>query len=388
MNRGTTGQYIVSSTAGESFKAFVPKPLPPEPALQIDAEMQELMNSATLALGRLDGLMTILPEPSLFLYMYIRKEAVLSSQIEGTESSLAELLLFENEEAPGVPIDDVQEVSNYVAAMSYGLKRLHEGFPLSNRLIREIHEVLLSKGRGSEKDPGQFRRSQNWIGGSRPGRARYVPPPPDQVTECMSDLEKFLHNEPVKTTVLVKAALAHVQFETIHPFLDGNGRLGRLLITLLMCSEGVLSQPMLYLSLYFKANRSHYYDLLQKVRTDGDWEEWLRFFLIGVEETADQAVQTAKRLLELFKADREKLEHHTKATGTLLRVHNFLQRNPITSIRRAAPKLKLTAPTVTAAFKIMQELGMVRELTGGQRNRMYAYSQYISILSEGTEPNR
>lgn len=386
MKRNQTGYYVTISTLGEPCQAFVPHPLPPDPPLQLDESLHDLLHRAILALGRLDGLTTQLLEPSLFLYMYIRKEAVLSSQIEGTQSSLADLLLFETEEMPGVPLEDVQEVSNYVAAMNHGLKRLREGFPLSLRLLREIHEVLLAQGRGSDKAPGQFRRSQNWIGGTRPGNARFVPPPPDMVMDGMGKLEKFLHNDPVKTPVLIKAALAHVQFETIHPFLDGNGRLGRLLITLLLCVEDVLSEPMLYLSLYFKQHRQEYYDLLQLVRTDGEWEVWLQFFLSGVAETAEQATQTSRDILKLFETDRQRIQAIGRAAGSALRVHHYLQAHPITSIPKLAAALNLTVPTVTASMANLERLGVVRELTGYRRNRVFAYEPYIRILSEGTEP--
>jgi Fic family protein len=283
-------------------------------------------------------------------------------------------------------LEDVQEVSNYVAAMNHGLKRLQEGFPLSLRLLREIHGVLLAKGRGSEKDPGEFRRSQNWIGGARAGNARFVPPPPDLVVPCMSDLEKFLHNDPIKTPTLIKAALAHVQFETIHPFLDGNGRLGRLLITFLLCVEDVLSQPMLYLSLYFNQHRQEYYDLLQAVRTEGEWEEWLRFFLTGVGETAEQAIHTSRALLRLFETDSQRIHSLGRAAGSALRLHHFLQARPITSIPKAAAALGQTMPTVTASMTNLEKLGIVRELTGYRRNRLFAYEAYIRILSGGTEP--
>ena len=261
------------------------------------------LEAATLALGRLDAISTLLPDDAIFLYAYVRKEAVLSSQIEGTQSTLSDLLLFELEEAPGVPVEDVVEVSNYVAALNHGLRRLEEGFPLSNRLIREIHEVLLSRGRGSDKAPGEFRRSQNWIGGTRPGNAEFVPPPHTAVPDCMTALERFYHADD-GMPFLVRAGLAHVQFETIHPFLDGNGRVGRLLITLLLCNAGVLRQPLLYLSLYFKQRRSEYYDLLNRVRRTGDWEEWLAFFLEGVRVTAEGAVATSRRLVEVFASDR------------------------------------------------------------------------------------
>lgn len=243
MKRKLQGTYLTVSTAGEKVKAFVPSPLPPVPQVEWSAERRDKFDQALLALGRLDSVSTLLPDTGLFLYMYVRKEAVLSSMIEGTQSSLSDLLMFELEHQPGVPLDDVQEVSNYVAALNHGLNRLAEGFPLSLRLFKEIHGILLSKGRGKDRLPSEFRKSQNWIGGTRPGNAAFVPPPPDKVMECMGQLEFFLHDKPEKTPVLLKSALAHVQFETIHPFLDGNGRLGRLLITLLLCSSGILKEP-------------------------------------------------------------------------------------------------------------------------------------------------
>jgi Fic family protein len=315
----------------------------------------------------------------------VRKEALLSSQIEGTQSSLNDLLLFENDEVPGVPLDDVQEVSSYVAAMDHGLNRLRSGFPLSLRLIREIHEVLLSKGRGSNKDPGEFRRSQNWIGGTRPGIATFVPPPPESLMECLGALEKYLHDDPVPTPVLIKTALAHVQFETIHPFLDGNGRLGRLLITFLLCAEAALKEPVLYLSLYFKTRRQEYYDWLQKVRSEGDWEGWLKFFFTGVLETADQATQSARLILELFETDGAKIQTLKKATGSTFRVHQLMRAKPLLSIPQAAKILGLTVPTVTQSLGNLQQLGIVREITGRKRGRLFAYSDYLDILKQGTE---
>jgi len=386
MKRGLTGYYTpLPSAGGENARAFVPKPLPPEPALKLDVEIQHLVERAMLALGRLDGLATVLPEPAIFIYSYVRKEAVLSSQIEGTQSSLSDLLLFEMEGLAGVPLDDVQEVSNYVAAMNYGLERLKE-LPLSFRLLKEIHKVLLAKGRGSKKEPGEFRRSQNWVGGTRPGNAIFVPTPPDHLGECLGALEKFLHNDPVKTPLLIKAALAHVQFETIHPFLDGNGRLGRLLITFLFCAEGALREPLLYLSLYFKQHRQQYYDLLQSVRLNGDWEAWLRFFLTGVEETANQAAQTARSLMQLAAANEKRTQAIGKAAGSALRVHRLLQTQPIISVAIASKELSLSPPTVTAALGHLQKLGIVHETTGRNYGRLYAYTEYLKILNEGTEP--
>ncbi len=381
-----TGVYRTCSTAGETYRVYVPNPLPPSPPLDLDSEHHDLMEKANRALGRLDGLTLLLPDTSLLLYFYVRKEALLSSQIEGTQSSFNDLLLFESNEIPGVPLDDVQEVSSYVAAMDHGLNRMRNGFPLSLRLIREIHEVLLSKGRGSNKGPGEFRRSQNWVGGTRPGDATFVPPPPESLMECLGALEKFLHNDPTTTPVLIKAAIAHVQFETIHPFLDGNGRLGRLLITFLLCAEGALTEPVLYLSLYFKAHRQEYYGWLQKVRCDGDWEGWLKFFLTGVMETSDQATQSARLILKLFDKDREQIERLGKATGTTLRAQQLIKAKPLVSIPSAAKALELTVPTVTQSFHVLQQLGIVREITGRKRGRLFAYSEYLNILNQGTEP--
>jgi Fic family protein len=334
-----------------------------------------------LALGRLDGLTGVMAEPTLLLYSYVRKEAVLSSQIEGTQSSLDDLLRFENEAVPGVPVGDVQEVSNYVAAMDYGVKRL-KTLPLSLRLLREIHRVLLSAGRGSRKEPGEFRQSQNWIGGTRPGNAVFVPPPPDQILECLGALELFLHGKPTPTPLLIKCALAHAQFETIHPFLDGNGRLGRLLITLLLCAEGALRYPLLYLSLYFKQHRQDYYSLLQSVRLDGDWEGWLRFFLVGVEQTATQAAATALALLNLAAADEKRVQTAGKGASSALRVHRLLRHRPLIAIAAASEELNLSVPTVTASLARLEKLGIVREVTGGKYARLYSYDKFLKLLND------
>jgi Fic family protein len=382
-----TGTLVEQTAAGERYRAFIPRPLPPEPGLNLRDEDQDLVGKANRAVGRLDGIAALLPDVSLFIYFYVRKEAVLSSQIEGTQSSMADLLLFESEETCGVPLDDLQEVCCYVNAMNYALHRIREdGFPISLRLIRETHSLLLAKGRGQRKTPGEFRRSQNWVGGSRPGNAVYVPPPPDRLMDCLGSLEKFIHDDPVRTPILVKAGLAHVQFESIHPFLDGNGRMGRLLITLLLCAEEALAGPLLYLSLYFKRNRDRYYQLLQAVRDTGDWESWMRFFLTGVHETAQQAVQTSRTVLKLFEDDRRKIEALGRSAGSALRVHQLLQKRPIVGIPRTAEELGLTAHTVSSAMRAMAELGTVRELTGKQRGRLFAYAPYLDILNEGTEP--
>jgi len=386
MRRETTGTYENTTAGGETVRAFLPSPLPPGPPLRLEGRLRERLDSALLALGRLDGVSSLLPDKHLFLYTYVRKEAVLSSQIEGTQSTLSDLLLFELEEAPGVPVSDVVEVSNYVAALEHGLRRLREGFPLSNRLIREVHEILLSRGRGKDKSPGEFRRSQNWIGGSRPGNARYVPPAPNRVEEAMAALERFMHDDPAGTPALLKAALAHVQFETIHPFLDGNGRVGRLLITLLLCVEGILSEPLLYLSLYFKEHRARYYELLDSVRREGEWEEWLEFFADGVVETAQGAVTTAHRLLEVGEVDRDRIQRLGRRAGSAALVHHTLQRIPICTIARLADQAKLTLPTVSKALDVLVESGIVQEITGKKRNRIFRYDGYMDILSQGTDP--
>lgn len=375
-----------SASSDEPYWALVPRPLPPTD-LQLD-DLHSLLEKASQSLGRLDGLASILPDTQLFLYMYVRKEAVLSSQIEGTQSSLSDLLLYESEEAPGVPLNDVQEVSNYVAAMNHGLGRLREGFPMSMRLIKEMHGVLMSGARGGTKAPGEFRRTQNWIGGTRPGNAKYVPPPPDRVVDCMSDLEKYLHNKEDRLPLLVRAALVHHQFETIHPFLDGNGRLGRLLITLLLCTEGVLSEPILYLSLYFKTHRQEYYAQLQNVRETGDWESWLQFFLDGVNDIAVQATDAAREILGLIQTDRAKIADIGRGAGSALQAHRYLEKKPLVVIPEMVKALGLTTPTVTAALQNLAGLGIVREITGRQRGRVFIYDAYLKILERGTEPLR
>jgi len=377
---------VTVAVADERIRAFVPKPLPPDPALEVSGELGDRLDRAHIALGRLDGATGVLPDTHLFLYAYVRKEAVLSSQIEGTQSSLSDLMLFELEEAPGVPIDDVVEVSNYVAALDHGLQRVRSGLPLSNRLIREVHAKLLAHGRGRNKSAGEFRRSQNWIGGSRPTEASFVPPPPQRLEEAMAQLERFLHDEPVRTPTLLKAAFAHAQFETIHPFLDGNGCVGRLLIPLILCIEGVLREPLLYLSLYFKQNRQRYYDLLNRVRSQGEWEEWVAFFATGVADTADGALATAQRLNDMAKAHRTAIQGTGRVAGSALQVHHALLARPINTIARLAADTKLSVPAVTSSIAALRELELVRELTGRKRGRVFAYGPYLDALQQGTEP--
>ena len=385
MERGPIGEFQITNTSDEPVRAFVPHPLPPNPPLQMDGTLNQALAEAMLALGRLDGISSLLPDPARFIYAYVRKEAVLSSQIEGTQSSLSDLLLYELEESLGSPIDDVVEVSNHVAAMEHGLERLDGGFPLASRLIREIHGKLLSRGRGSSKTPGEFRTSQNWIGGTRPGNDHFVPPPHSAAPDCMTAFEKFLNDRHDGLPPLIRAGLAHVQFETIHPFLDGNGRVGRLLITFQLCNDGVLNEPMLYLSLYFKQHREVYYNLLTHVRETGDWETWLEFFLEGVIETAGAAVDTAHRLLTMLDTDRETLERQGRRVGSLLRVHEALANQPILSLTGIRKNTGLSFPAASAAMNILVEQGIAREFTGRRRARLFAYSEYLAILNEGAE---
>ncbi len=388
MSRQTTGHYVPGSLAGSRYRAFIPDPLPPRPPLDFTmAELLSRKERADQALGRLDGITLMLPDPELFLYQYVRKEALLSSQIEGTQSSLSDLLLFEMDAAPGVPIDDVEEVSNYVAALNHGLRRMRQDdFPLSLRLIREMHALLLQGGRGASRQPGQFRKGQVWVGGASPALAHFVPPPPDALPAALSAFEKFLHMPPGQMPSLVKAALAHVQFETLHPFSDGNGRLGRLLITLILCNEGVLREPSLYLSLYFKRRRADYYERLNAVRVKGDWEGWLGFFLDGVAETAQQAVDTAQRLLSLLARDRARIAALGQRAGNVGLVFEQFARRVVLTVPQIAPHLALSAPTIRAAVRTLEALEIVNELTGQQRHRVFAYQAYLDILSEGAQP--
>lgn len=376
------GRYVETAVAGERVRAFVPPPLPPVPAVRIEALLARL-SAADRALGRLDGLDVLLPEKTLFLYMYVRKEAVLSSQIEGTQSTLSDLLRFETDATAGQPFDDVREVSSYVDTLMYGLERM-ESLPLSLRLIREMHARLLRSGRGATQQSGRFRTSQNWVGGTRPGNAMYVPPPVDALMPCLDAFERFIHAETPDIPPLVKAGLLHVQFESIHPFLDGNGRLGRLLITLFLCAEKVMRQPLLYLSLYLRRNRADYYRLLQEVREQGAWEAWLEFFLDGVTETAGQAFETATRISALLAADRERVGAGGRKS-TALRIHELMQTSPYLTAPQAKERLGLTMPTVNSALRELQRLGIVEEVTGRKRGRVYCYRAYLGILSEDGE---
>jgi Fic family protein len=378
------GRWIRQQAGAEGFSAFVPAPLPPAPPLEFSPELQRLSEAAGRALGRLEGVSTSL-EPDRLLYMYVRKEAVLSSAIEGTQSTLSDLLRFEAEGAPGTPVDEVREVSRYVDALQHGIGRIRSGkLPLSLRLLREIHKVLMKDGRGGVQAPGEFRRTQNWIGGTRPGNARYVPPPPHEMLAALDNLERFLHDEQGFTPPVIKAGLAHAQFETIHPFLDGNGRVGRLLVSLMLVVDGVLSQPFLYLSLHFREHRTDYYDALQRVRTHGDWEGWLRFYLIGVEAVANQAADTVTALVVLFDRDQARIRSVGRAAGSALQVYDVLRRRVVVSIGGAAKEAGVTWPTAKAALERLEALEIVAESTGRRRDRLYTYTRQLDILNRGT----
>ena len=383
MERGPTGHNVPTIAGGHACDAFVPAPLPPFPPLELSGKLQTRLDEALISLGRLDAIATLLPDAHLFLYSYVRKEAVMSSQIEGTQSSLSDLMLFEMEGQPGVPIDDVQEVSCYVKAMTLGVDRIREGHPISFRMLTEVHQALMTSGRGAQRGPGEFRRNQVWIGGHRADEAIFVPPPANELAECWAELERFINDVPEPTAALIKAALAHVQFETIHPFMDGNGRLGRMLIPLILVDAGVLKEPLLYLSVFFKQHREVYYRLLQQVRTTGDWEAWLLFFADAVAAMASEAVATAQALTQMLVADKASLAGLGRLSGSARHVLDALFARPISHIGALTAATGLTAATVGKVLDAMEgTLGMVRELTGQKRNRMYAYRAYIDILNK------
>jgi Fic family protein len=384
MRRPTPGRYVTVTTAGEPFQAFVPAPLPPVPPVVWSAQLRRRFDAALVALGRLDAVTALLPNAALLLYSFVRKEAVLSSQIEGTQSSLADLLLYEIDEQPGVPVEDAREVSRCVAALERGLEKMRGGLPICIRLLAEMHEALMSHP-GGGKTPGEVRRSQVWIGGTRPGNAAFVPPPADAMPDCLASLERFLNDDPEPVPPLIKAALVHVQFETIHPFLDGNGRIGRLLLVLQLVADGVLREPMLYPSLYFKTHRALYYELLNEVRLRGDWERWLDFFAEGIEASATQAAATANALLALVNADRDRIAGLGRAAASALEVHQALQRQPIATSTALVKATRLTPATVNKSLAHLERIGVVREVTNRKRGRVFSYREYVEELAAELE---
>ena len=371
------GKYLVQKTGNEIYKIYLPAKLPIE--IQMD-QLYSSLEKATLALGELNNLTKNIPNPLLFIYMYVRKEALLSSQIEGTQSSFSDLILFESQQMPNVSLDDVEEVSNYVKAINYGIKKLKNGFPLSLRLIREIHAILLSGMRGDNKSPGEFRKSQNWIGGTRPGNALFVPPSPELMMKFLGNLEEFFHNP--NQLALIKAGISHAQFETIHPFLDGNGRIGRLLIILLLYANGVLEEPILYLSLYLKQNRNTYYNLLQDTRDHGAWEAWLEFFLDGIYQTSKQAIETIKQINELFVVDQANVGNLGRIRFSCTKVLKYMQKLPQVSVDIISRELKISAPTARSVLNCMVKIEVLQEITGKKRDKIYVYKNYLNILEE------
>ncbi len=334
-----------------------------------------------LALGRLDSIANLVSDPKLIQYHYVRKEAVLSSEIEGTESSLSDLLRYENEQSYGVPEFDVEEVSNYVAAMEMGLREIKAGSKVTLELIARIHARLMKGVRGKDKSPGEFRVLQNWVGGTSPDRAKYVPPPPDRLQECLQSFEQFIAPENRGFNPVVKAGLAHAQFETIHPFLDGNGRLGRLLITFLLCADSVMQAPLLYLSLFLKTHQSEYYERLQRIRTHGEWEEWLRFYYRGVEQVSTEAYRKCVLMIERVKLDRQNLQKLSSST-VYVRLHELLAQRIFVEPRQAQRQLNTNYATVNNALKQMEKIGIVNEVTGQGRNRIFCYQPYLDIINE------
>lgn len=377
------GKYILKKTGGESYKTYLPPKLPPNPPLNLN-QVYPLLEKATIAIANLNKITHSIPNTALFIYIYLHKEALLSSQIEGTQSSFSDLMLFENNQKSEVSLEDVEEVSNYVKAVNYGLKRLKDDFPLSLRLLKEIHEILLAGGRGSKKLPGEFRTSQNWVGGTRPGNALFVPPAPENLMDCLADFEKFLHENSLP--LLVKIALAHLQFETIHPFLDGNGRLGRLLIILMLCNSKMLDQPILYLSLYLKQNRTLYYNLLQEVRLQGNWEVWIEFFLEGILTSANQALTTVDEINKLFESDLAKIATLGRAKFSCQQILDYLKKLPQVTVPSLASALNISPPTARVSLNYMVDLKILEEISGKKRDKIYVYRKYLNILEQGAEP--
>lgn len=375
------GRYVQQSTG---YKAFIPAPLPPQPDIDFDGELRTLLSNADRDIARLDAIASLLPNPDLFVSMYVRHEAVLSSQIEGTQSTLEDVLAFEADAAQNDAPKDVAEVVNYVRAMNHGLKRLDE-LPLSLRLLREIHGELMQGTRGGEKSPGEFRKSQNWIGGtgSTLANASFVPPPPHELMNSLGEFEKFLHEGKATVPLLIRCGLAHAQFETIHPFLDGNGRVGRLLIALMLCEERALSRPLLYLSVYLKAHRAEYYDRLTAIRTQGHWEQWLKFFLRGVSTTSRAATQTARDIVALREAHRSEVMNNAKA----LKLLDSLYQQPYVNASRVAQIIGTTYATAARLTYTLEEKGWLKEVTGYERNRIYRYQPYLDLFHRETVEN-
>lgn len=386
MERGHIGRYDIIEQNGRIFRPFTPNPLPPDPPLEFNGRLQLKLDEANRAIGGLNTISVLLRDSGLFIYNYVRKEALLSSKIEGSQTSLSELLRFELDGSPSILAnDDLTEVSNYIKALVHSQEQISSSKLIDSDLIRSAHRILLSSGRGSEKGPGVFRERQAFIV-TATGDIVFVPPIPAEVPRCMKELDEFINDKGSFLPVLVRAALAHLQFETIHPFSDGNGRVGRLLITLMLFEAGILRDPILYISLYLKQNRSDYYQLLNQVRHTGDWEMWLEFFLEGVRETAEGAIQISQDIQRMFEQDRRKIEEQgERRASSGLRVHEALMSEPLLTINEASARAKLSFPATASAIELLMSLGIVQEVTGQRRNRLFAYEQYYATLQQGTE---
>lgn len=382
MQKNRAGRYV-KQLAG--YKAYIPELLPPAPPIKYDGELRNLLSEADRALAKLDGITTVLPNPELFIAMYVKKEALLSSQIEGTQASLEGILRFEANLEPSEDINEIKEVVNYIKAMNYGINRL-ENMPLSNKLTKEIHKILIKGTRGTLKTPGKFRKTQNWLGpqGANLSEATFVPPPPDTVIDLMSNLEKFIHSKD-EVPPLIKISLIHAQFETIHPFLDGNGRVGRLLITFYMFWEKILSHPLLYLSFYLKKNRIEYYDWLMKIRLDGDWEGWLKFFLKGVKEVSEEAANSAGKIIILKETILKKLFDKKVSSIYAVEFLNLLFRKPIITSQELIKELETSKETANQIVRKFEEIEILKEISGKKRYKKYIFSDYVNIIKRGTE---
>ena len=385
-SKNRLGRHVSIATAGERVEAYLPPPLPPDPPVRI-GQLHRKLDHANLAIGRLQGIASTLPDREAFIRMQARKEAVLSSQIEGIRCSLPDLLLHESGHDPSASTADVEDVANHVTAMDHGFERIKGGFPLSLRLIRDTHRALMASTRSAMFLPGEFRRSQNWIGGTRPGNARFVPPPPSEIVQLMGDLELHLHSSDPPISDLVKAGLMHVQFETIHPFLDGNGRVGRMMIPFFLCERGILEEPILCLSEYLMAHRPTYYELLNSVRLAGDWEAWLEFFLDGIFCTASQATDAARNAKKLFEADRGKILGLGRQAASALQLHQLAISKPLFSVPDAAKQLGLVRQMIAKSIRNLEAIGILHEVRLGRRARIFAYSRYLETLNQSSGMN-
>ena len=385
MRRPRTGSYASVAFRGEPIEAFIPDDLPPLPPIDFEPLLQPLIDAGA-ALARLDEAASLLPSHDQILYSFIRREAALSSQIEGSQSSFEDLLRYELDQAPGAPLDDVREVSNYVGALEYGIVQIDDGAALDERLICELHRQLLASSRGADKEPGQVRSRMNWIGGPHPATAAFVPPPPEQVQPALVSLLEFINDPDPNLPVLARIGMAHLQFETIHPFLDGNGRVGRLLIALCLHKSRLLRAPIFHPSLVLKQRRADYYYFLDYVRQEGDWEAWLSFFIYGLQDAAEDALSMAHRVSDLFAADRERIVARIARPASALAVHAALSDRPLGSITDIAERAGVAPPTAAAALNQLTELGIADEITGRRRDRVFVYDEYLDILNEDLEP--